>query len=57
VPQELTVVDMLNTIGVAPRTSEYNMIDLDIPELRSSVETKATDGALIKAASTLYTIS
>jgi hypothetical protein len=55
--QELTVVDMLNTIRVAPRTSKYNMMDLDILELRSSIETEATDGTSIKAASTLYTIS
>jgi hypothetical protein len=48
---------MLNTIGIAPRTSEYNIMDLDIPELRSSIETEATDSALIEAASTLYTIS
>jgi hypothetical protein len=57
VPQESTVVDMLNTIGVAPRTSEYDLMDLDIPEPRSSVETEATHGASIEAASTLYTIS
>jgi len=57
VPQESTVVDMLDTIGVAPITSEYDMMDLDIPEPRSSVETEATDGASIEAASTLYTVS
>jgi hypothetical protein len=51
------VMDMLDTIEVDRTTSEYNMMDLDIPEAKSRVEIKARQGELIEAANALYTMS
>ena len=55
--QKSTIVDILNTIKVALRTFEYNIIDLDILKLRSNIKTKVINNALIKAANTLYIVS
>jgi hypothetical protein len=43
--------------GSGPTTSEYNIMDLDIPEAKSRVEIKAREGESIEAAHALYTMS
>jgi hypothetical protein len=48
---------MLNTTKVNLTTSEYNIINLDIPEAKSIVKIKVREGKLIKAANTLYIIN
>jgi hypothetical protein len=55
--QESIAMDMLDTTEVDPTTSEYDMIDLDILEAKSTVEMEVREGELIEAANALYTMS
>jgi hypothetical protein len=55
--QESTAMDMLDITEVDPTTSEYDMMDLDIPEAKSTVEMEVREGESIEAANALYTMS
>jgi hypothetical protein len=55
--QESIAMDMLDTTEVDPTTSEYDMMDLDIPEAKSTVEMEVREGESIEAANALYTMS
>ena len=54
---ESMAIDVLGKTEVAPTTSEYDIMELDIPEAKSRVEIKAREGESIEAANALYTMS
>jgi hypothetical protein len=56
-PGEAMSTDTLNMTEVDPTTSQYDMIDLDIPGTNSRVEMVVREGESIEAANTLYTMS
>jgi hypothetical protein len=54
--QESMAMDVLDKTEVDRTTSEYDVMDLDIPEAKSRVEIEARQGESIEAANALYTM-
>jgi hypothetical protein len=54
---ESMAIDVLDKTEVGPTTSDYDIMELDIPEAKSRVEIKAREGESIEAANALYTMS
>jgi hypothetical protein len=56
VSKKIITIDVYNTTELN-LASKYNIIDLNIPELKSKIEIKVKRRKSIKTASLLYTIS
>ncbi len=55
--QESMAMDVLDTTGGDPTSSECDIMDLDIPGAKSRVEMEVREGESIEAAGALYTMS
>ena len=54
---ESMAIDVLDKTEVGPTTTEYDIMELDIPEAKSRVEIKAREGESIEAVNALHTMS